>query len=86
MDQAGSPFRTIPVYRIECGKGEFRGVADPVVLQKVQTDVDGNFAFPWKDHTRACLKIQTPGMNPLQVEVTYAQTAGKLKLILSVAN
>ena len=34
VDQADSPFRNIPVYKIECGKGEFRGVADPVILQK----------------------------------------------------
>jgi hypothetical protein len=86
VDPEGGTFPNISVYRIECGKGKFSGVVDPVILQQVQTDVKGNFAFPWKDHNRTCLKVQTQGMDPLQAEVKYARSGGKLKLILHVAN
>ncbi len=82
LDQADNPFPNIPVYRIECGKAEFNGVANPSILQQVQTDAKGNFAFPWTDHKRTCFKVQTPGMNPLQAEVKYARSGGKLKLVL----
>jgi hypothetical protein len=86
VNQMGGPFPNITVYRIECGKGEFRGVIDPVViLQQVQTDANGNFAFPWNDHNRTCLKVQTLNYDPLQIEVEYARSGGKLKLILPVA-
>ncbi len=36
--QAGDPFRKVAVYWIDCGKGEFRGTVNPVILQKVETD------------------------------------------------
>jgi hypothetical protein len=86
VDPQGGTFPNISVYRIECGNGEFRGVVDPVILQQVQTDASGSFAFPWKDHKRTCLQVETPGMDQLQVEVKYARSGGKLKLILHVAN
>jgi hypothetical protein len=85
VDPADGPFPKIAVYRIECGKGEFRGVVNPVIMQQVQTDTNGNFAFPWQDHHRTCLKVQTPNYDPLQVEVKYARSGGKLKLILQIA-
>jgi hypothetical protein len=75
-------FPKVPVSRIECGKGEFRGIRDPVILQKVETDANGSFAFPWNDHSRTCLQVQTLGMNTLQVEVRYVKSGGKLKLKL----
>ena len=84
VDPVGGSFPNISVSRIECGKEEFRGVVDPVILQQVRTDANGTFAFPWKDHNRTCLQVQTPGMNTLQVEVKYARSGGKLKLILRV--
>jgi hypothetical protein len=68
----GDPLPKAAVYRIECGKGEFRGIIPPVILQQVQTDANGSFAFPWKDHNRTCLQVATPGMDLLQVEVRYA--------------
>jgi hypothetical protein len=77
-----NPFPKVAVSRIECGKGEFRGVRNPIILQKVETDANGSFAFPWNDHTRTCLQVQTLGMNTLQVEVRYAKSGGKLKLTL----
>ncbi len=80
----GTPFPKAAVSRIECGKGEFRGTIHPVILQTVETDANGNFAFSWKDHGRTCLQIQTPGMDLLQVEVRYANGGGKLKLELVV--
>lgn len=79
-----SPIPKVAVSRIECGKGEFRGIGDPVILQKIETDVNGSFTFPWNDHSRTCLQIQTPGMNTLQVEVRYAKRRGRLKLKLTV--
>ncbi len=85
VNQTGGPFPNIAVYRIECGKGEFRGVVDTVILQQVETDANGKFAFPWKDHNRTCLQVQAPNFDPLQVEVKYARSGGKLKLILPVA-
>jgi hypothetical protein len=82
LDQADDPFPKVAVSRIECGKGEFRGIYDPVILQQIQTDTNGTFSFPWKDHNRTCLQIQTLGFDTLQVEVKYAQSGGKLKLKL----
>ena len=84
VDLMDGPFLQIAVYRIECGKAEFNGVANPSILQQVQTDAKGNFAFPWTDHKRTCLQVQTPGMDRLQAEVKYARNRGKLKLILQV--
>lgn len=86
IDQAGDPFRKVAVYRIDCGKGEFRGTVNPVILQKVETDAKGSFAFQWNDHIRSCLQVQTPGMDTLQVEVKYVKSAGKLKLKLHIGN
>jgi hypothetical protein len=77
-----SPIPKVMVSRIECGKGEFRGTINPPILQKVETDANGNFAFPWNDHSRTCLQVQMLGMNTLQVEVRYAKSGGKLKLTL----
>jgi hypothetical protein len=84
VDPMDGPFPNIAVYRIECGKEQFSGVADPVILQQVQTDTKGNFSFHWIDHKRTCLQVQTPGMDRLQAEVKYARKGGKLKLILQV--
>jgi hypothetical protein len=78
------PIPRVTVSRIECGKGEFRGVISPVVLQQTQTDANGTFTLPWKDHNRTCLQAIAPGFNILQVEVKYARNGGKLKLILYV--
>jgi hypothetical protein len=80
----GTPFSNAAVSRIECGRGEFRGAIPPVILQTIETDANGNFAFSWKDRGRTCLQIQTPGMDLLQVEVRYAKNGGKLKLELVV--
>jgi hypothetical protein len=82
----GTPFPKAKVSRIECGKGEFRGTIPPVILQTIETDANGNFAFPWKNHGRTCLQVQTPGMDLLQVEVGYAKGGGKLKLELVVGS
>ena len=79
-----TPFPKAEVSRIECGNGEFRGTSNPVILRTVEADSNGNFAFSWKDHSRACLQIRTPGMDLLQVEVKYAKSGGKLKLRLVV--
>jgi hypothetical protein len=68
--------------RIECGKGEFSGISNPVTLQKVETDVNGRFSFPWDNHSRTCLQVKSLGMDLLQVEVKYAKSSGKLKLKL----
>jgi hypothetical protein len=81
VDQAADPFPKIAVYRIECGKGALNPV---IILQQVQTDANGSFAFPWKDHNRTCLQVQTPNYNTLQVEVKYARSGAKLKLVLQV--
>lgn len=80
----GTRFPNAAVSRIQCGKGEFRGAFNPVILQTVETDSNGNFSFPWNDHSRTCLQVQTPGMDLLQVEVRYAKSGGKLKLELVV--
>jgi len=79
-----SPIPKVAISRIECGKGEFRGIRNPIILQKNTTDMNGSFTFPWNDHSRTCLQVQTPGMDTLQVEVKYAKSAGKLKLKLTV--
>jgi hypothetical protein len=84
VDQAGDPFPKVAVYRIECGAGKFRGTGNPVILQKAETDANGNFAFLWKDHNRTCLQVMTPGFNTLEVEVKYARNGGNLKLMLYV--
>jgi hypothetical protein len=84
VDTVDDSFPKVAVSRIQCGKGEFRGAVAPIVLQQVQTDANGNFAFPWSNHKRTCLQVETPGMNRLQAEVKYARGGGKLKLILSV--
>lgn len=86
MDQGDDPIPKIAVYRIECGQGEFRGTVNSVILQKIETDAKGNFAFTWNDPNRTCLQVQTPGMDTLQVEVKYLKSAGKLKLKLHVGN
>jgi hypothetical protein len=84
VNQRDDPFPKTAVSRIDCGEGEFRGTVNPIILQKVETDAKGNFAFPWHDHNRTCLQVQTPGMDTLQVEVTFAKSAGRLKLKLHV--
>jgi hypothetical protein len=77
-----SPIPKAEISRIECGKGEFLGIREPVLLQQVETDANGRFAFPWNNHDRACLQVKSLGMDLLQVEVKYAKSSGKLKLKL----
>jgi hypothetical protein len=85
-DATGAPVANANIQLLTCPIAKGYGFPAPKIVAETSADSTGRFKFDQKGHPEPyCMRVSSPGFNPVEFQIKLSPFAGILKVQLPVA-